>query len=110
MEQQPNEILPQCKALCLQIRKIREAKNWTQEYMAHELNISQKAYSKIEAGITQLSVERLVQIATILQVDFSELLKGNKSESATEPEPHFYEKRMKQLEEAVAYLKKMLGM
>jgi len=51
------------------IKSIRELKNFTQEYMASELGITQAAYSKIEKGKTALCFDKLERIAEIL--DFS---------------------------------------
>lgn len=34
------------------IRKLRELRNYNQEYMSQKLDISQKAYSDIEQGTT----------------------------------------------------------
>ena len=42
--------------------------------MAQELGISQPAYAKIEQGLTVLKIDRLQQIAEILEVDVSALL------------------------------------
>ena len=56
------------------IRKIREFRDYTQDYLAAKLKISQNAYSKIELGYSKLSIERLFQIATILAVDEAKLL------------------------------------
>ena len=56
------------------IRKIRENKNYTQEFMAESLHISQRAYSSIENGKTQLTIERLFDISKILEVSVSEIL------------------------------------
>ena len=47
------------------IREFRKKKGYSHEYMAHELNMSQVAYSKIEKSETKLSVERLYRIAEI---------------------------------------------
>ena len=55
--------------ISVKIRQAREKSNYTQEYVANLLNISQNAYSKIELGVTRLSVERLLQIAEVLQCD-----------------------------------------
>lgn len=57
------------KAVATNIRKIRESKDYTQDYLAVKLAISQNAYSKIELGYTKITVERLFQIAQILEVD-----------------------------------------
>jgi transcriptional regulator with XRE-family HTH domain len=50
------------------IRLQRLTKNFSQEYMAFMLNISQAAYSKIERGETVLTLPRIYEIAEILQV------------------------------------------
>lgn len=57
------------KAVATNIRKIRESKDYTQDYLAVKLSISQNAYSKIELGYTKITVERLFQIAQILEVN-----------------------------------------
>ena len=41
------------------IEKIRKDKEFSHEYMAHMLNISQAAYSKLVNNVTKLSIERL---------------------------------------------------
>ncbi len=48
------------------IRLLRLQKGLSQENIAHELNITQKAYSKIENGQTSLSLDKIVKIAKIL--------------------------------------------
>ena len=55
------------------IRRIREAKDYKQEFMAMKLNISQRAYSSIENGQTQLTVERLFEIIKILDTSLPEI-------------------------------------
>ncbi len=47
------------------IKSIRELKNYTQEYMADQLGVTQAGYSKIEKGKTILSFAKLVEIARI---------------------------------------------
>lgn len=56
------------------IRDIRKDKGFSHEYMAHMLDISQVAYSKIEKQETKLTVERLFKIAEILEVKVGEIL------------------------------------
>ena len=63
------------------IRKLRESKDYSQENMAGELNISTSAYSKIERGITDPSIGRLSQIATILGVEISSFLQDAAGEN-----------------------------
>ena len=57
------------KAIVTNIRKIREYRNYTQDYLAAKLHISQNAYSKIELGYTRLTVERAFDIADVLEID-----------------------------------------
>jgi transcriptional regulator with XRE-family HTH domain len=63
------------KAIAANIRQKREQRNYTQEYLAYKLSISQNAYSKIELGYTKITVERLFQIADVLEFDVVDLLK-----------------------------------
>jgi transcriptional regulator with XRE-family HTH domain len=68
------------KAVAATVRKKRELKNYTQEYLALKLNISQNAYSKIELGYTKITLERLFQIADILEIDVIDLISTDRSE------------------------------
>jgi transcriptional regulator with XRE-family HTH domain len=70
------------KAVAVNIRNKREKLNYTQEYLATKLGISQNAYSKIELGYTKITVERLFQIAEILETDLIELINAEKAEAA----------------------------
>jgi transcriptional regulator with XRE-family HTH domain len=78
------------KKVAQNIRKIREYRNYTQEYLAAKLRISQNAYSKIELGHTRITIDRLLYIAdvlgvdpiAILNIDDSEILSTVKSNSA----------------------------
>ncbi|UOE46971.1 helix-turn-helix domain-containing protein [Mucilaginibacter sp. SMC90] len=56
------------------IRKLRENSNYSQEYMAGKLCISQNTYSKLELGYTALTLERLILIAGILNTDILSLV------------------------------------
>jgi transcriptional regulator with XRE-family HTH domain len=56
------------------IRTIRVSKDYSQDYLAAKLGISQNAYSKVELGHSTLSVERLFTIGSILEVDVNDLI------------------------------------
>lgn len=58
----------------IKIKQLRELKNFTQEYMAQQLGLSIRAYSKIETGETQLTVNRLNEISRILGITPVEVL------------------------------------
>jgi transcriptional regulator with XRE-family HTH domain len=60
--------------LGVKIKKIRESKNYTQEYMSNQLNISQNTYSKIETGGIKLTVDRLKQISDVLDVTIEDIM------------------------------------
>ncbi|RXK83373.1 helix-turn-helix domain-containing protein [Filimonas effusa] len=51
------------------IRAQRRARDYSQEYMALQLGISQKSYSDIENGKTQLQATLLRKISEILDVE-----------------------------------------
>ncbi len=51
------------------IKKIREFRNFSQEYMAELLGITQGSYSKIEKGQTKLDIDRFQLIAGVLNVE-----------------------------------------
>jgi transcriptional regulator with XRE-family HTH domain len=57
------------------IRQYRELRNYSQDYVAKQMGISQNAYSKIENGITQLTVNHVKQLSRILEASLTDLLK-----------------------------------
>jgi transcriptional regulator with XRE-family HTH domain len=69
-----DQLASKTKVVAGNIRKIREFKNYTQDYLAAKLGISQNAYSKIELGYSKLTLERLFQISSILEVEVVELI------------------------------------
>lgn len=56
------------------IRIRRLLKNYSQEYMAFMLEISQAAYSNLERDETELTIKRVYEIAEILEVSPFELM------------------------------------
>jgi transcriptional regulator with XRE-family HTH domain len=58
----------------IKIKQIRELKNVSQEFVANKLGLSIRAYSKIETGETQLTINRLNEISEALGVDPIEVL------------------------------------
>jgi transcriptional regulator with XRE-family HTH domain len=67
------------------LRFLREYRNYSQEYIAEKLGITQNAYSRIENNQTRLTAERLEKLAIILEISPLELL------SEREPVIHFGE-------------------
>ena len=50
------------KLLRENIRKIRELRNYTQEYMADQLGLSVSGYGKIERSDSDINLSRITQI------------------------------------------------
>lgn len=59
------------------IKRYREARNFTQNYMAEQLDISQNTYSKIESGTIKLTVDRLEQTSDLLNVPIEDILSSS---------------------------------
>jgi transcriptional regulator with XRE-family HTH domain len=110
------------------IKKIRELKNFTQEYVAEQLGMSQSGYSKLEADETDVSLSRIEQIATTLGLTINDLLNfdekvvfnisNNQTDKGTngvifnnglsESEKKLYDEKVAQLEKEVDYLKSVI--
>jgi transcriptional regulator with XRE-family HTH domain len=56
------------------IRVIREANNYSQEYVANKLNVTQQAYSSMEKNPENMSLKRLRELCKILDVELITLL------------------------------------
>ena len=56
------------------IKKMRELKNYTQQHMADEMDLSLSGYGKIERNETDISISRLGKIAKVLDTDVSSIL------------------------------------
>ena len=111
------------------IKKIsiaRTKKGYTYENMANELSLTPASYRKIEIGETKLTVERLFQIAEILDSPLSDLMEiGNdvfqqtnnenaigylqKIENFYQDNKEVFEKLLQAKDEQIALLKNMLG-
>ncbi len=71
-----SEVEDKIKFIATNIRRIREGKGYTQEYIALKLGISQNAYSKIELGYTKITLERLFYIAGLIETDVIALIQN----------------------------------
>ncbi|HMI04820.1 MAG TPA: helix-turn-helix transcriptional regulator [Pedobacter sp.] len=75
-----DQLIKRSKAVASNIRKIREFRNYTQDYLAAKIGISQNAYSKIELGYSKITLDRLFHIAIILEVDATQLISADPSD------------------------------
>ncbi|SUU93299.1 HTH-type transcriptional regulator immR [Anaerococcus octavius] len=62
------------------IKNKRKELNFTQEYLAKELNISRQAVSKWEKGLSEPSMDNLVKLSEIFGVDIDYFKKDNEIE------------------------------
>lgn len=56
------------------IKALRQKKGWNQSQAAERLGISIPALSKIEAGITDINLSRLKQLATLYEVEQMDII------------------------------------
>lgn len=63
-------------AVLQKIHELRLERKYSQEYVAGQLGISQNAYSKLERGDTNLSLNRLGEIANIFNVKPEDILRA----------------------------------
>ena len=61
------------KGVCIKIKQIRLEKNFSQDYMAIRLGLSQSQYAKVENGVQELTLIRLIQISEILDINPTQL-------------------------------------
>lgn len=63
------------------IKRIREERNYSQEYMAAQLDLSQAQYSNIERNKSNVNIHTISRIADILQVSRWELFFDDSTEA-----------------------------
>ena len=56
------------------IRKLREKKGFSQEFIAEKLGINQSTFGKLERDMSTISLGRLHKIADVLEEDITTLL------------------------------------
>ena len=90
------------------IRLLRHQKSWSQQDVAKKLGISIPAFSKMETGITDLNLSRLIQIAKLFNFTAVQLL----SFSETDDVNNFVDgitsiqQKLKEREEEIIQLQK----
>ena len=67
--------------VCLKLEKIRKIKGFSQEYVAGKLCISQNSYSKIERGVSKITLTMLPKICSALEIDLNTLLNFDPSQT-----------------------------
>ena len=63
-------------AMCRRLRVLREGKALTQRDVAEKLGISQAAYSRLEKGEVEVSLNKLIKLSEVYGVDLAVMLEG----------------------------------
>ncbi len=92
------------------IRRLRQIKSWSQSQVATALKISVPAFSKIETGITDINISRLMQIAELFNVSAGSILTEGESslDHGKLSELNELKARLKQRDEELNALQKRL--
>jgi|LauGreDrversion4_2_1035121.scaffolds.fasta_scaffold1480868_1 transcriptional regulator with XRE-family HTH domain len=109
------------------IRLIRESKGYSQEYVSKKLKVTQQAYSQMEKKPDNMTLERLRNLAAILDVSLIMLIGEENTylqhnfnqqggQAATQmvfnqeskETSHLYERFIKELKDEVAFLRSKL--
>ena len=61
--------------ILVRLRNLREDADYTQEYLAHLLNVSQRTYSRYENGERSIPLSSLCALADFYQTSVDYLLK-----------------------------------
>jgi Predicted transcriptional regulators len=104
----------------LRIRKHREESGITQEYIANEMGITQSTYGRLEKSDKRLSVDRLIEIAKILDISISVLFgekasniihenNGDNAQAHIGTIVHQDKEYISSLKEEINFLRKMLS-
>ena len=62
-----------------EIRKIRQQKGLSQEYMATKVGLSQPQYSRVEQGDCTVAYEKVIEIAKVLNVSPNDIIEQSNS-------------------------------
>lgn len=57
-----------------QIKAMRLQHNYTQNYLADKLNISQKTYSNLECGKSKITLKHLIKLAEVYKISLIEFI------------------------------------
>jgi transcriptional regulator with XRE-family HTH domain len=107
------------------IRILREIKGYTQEYMGIKLGMTQEGYGKIEGGKSKLSMDLLIKISDVLEVEVIDLMQAgqnhyyhmhnNQVANATQIVENLHtdnkemtDKLIKRLEDEIAFLRRQI--
>jgi transcriptional regulator with XRE-family HTH domain len=73
-----HEIIHLTNNVGFNIKRLREQKGYSQEFMAAHMDITQATYARIESEDIKLTVDRLQKIAEVLDADISAFFDSSK--------------------------------
>ena len=59
------------------LKKERELRNWSQEYLAEQIHVSRQSVSKWETGKNYPSIEIIIDLSDLFEISIDELLKSD---------------------------------
>ncbi|WP_313531296.1 helix-turn-helix domain-containing protein [Sphingobacterium multivorum] len=92
------------------IRLLRHQKGWSQQDVAKKLGISIPAFSKMETGITDLNLSRLIQIAKLFNFTAVQLLSFSETDDVNDYVDRItsIQQKLKEREEEIIQLQKKI--
>jgi len=92
------------------IRLLRYQKGWSQQDVAKKLEISVPAFSKMETGITDLNLSRLIQIAKLFNFTAVQLLSFSETDHVNDYVDGItlIQQKLKEREEEIIRLQKKI--
>ena len=72
----PQQRDPLLRAIGLRVRRLREAKRWTQETLAEHASLDRSYVAAIETGLRNPSVKAMAKIARGFDTTLSDLFDG----------------------------------
>ncbi len=89
---------------------IRTEKSLKQEEVARKLGMAQSNYARLEKGLTQVTVERLEQLAEVFEMSTSAILSYEVGQQVpTREDIEYYINQCKKFEKQIESLKKQLS-
>ena len=64
-------------SLNVKLRRLRQSKGWSQQDVAHMINVSQPAYNKWETSQTKPSIDNLAKLVQLFEIDIYELIENS---------------------------------
>ncbi|WP_080236673.1 helix-turn-helix domain-containing protein [Spirosoma rigui] len=91
------------------IRSIRTAKGLKQEEVATKLGMAQSNYARLEKGLTQITVDRLEQLAEVFEMSVAGILSYEVGQQPTTDDINYYINYCKKLEKQLAESRKRVS-